>query len=137
VDHPVDLLLLADGERTEPLRAIPGPFQFRGSLRILVDGRTGSAAELLAAALQDVARATVYGSPTAGSARSRLTLSLPGGVMLHYAGRAEFLRRDGRPVEGAGVVPDVIYGPTRDQLARDAYGDPFLDPAVRLACARN
>jgi carboxyl-terminal processing protease len=115
------------------LRAITGSVRFRGSLRILVDGRTGSAAELLAAALQDLGRGKVYGSRTAGSARSRLTLALPGGVLLHYAGSAEFLRRDGRPVEGAGVVPDVAYEPTRDQLARGVYGDPYLDPLVRLA----
>ncbi|MFI5404077.1 MAG: S41 family peptidase, partial [Planctomycetota bacterium] len=118
---------------TETLRAIPGPVRYRGSLRVLVDGRTGSAAELLAAALEDLGRAKVYGSRTAGSARSRLTLALPGGVLLHYAGRAEFLRRDGGAVEGVGVVPDVPYEPARDELARGVYGDPFLDPLVRLA----
>jgi carboxyl-terminal processing protease len=137
VDQPVDLLLLAEGARREPLRAIAGPVHFRGSLRVLVDGRTGSAAELLAAALQDLGRARVYGSPTAGSTRSRLSLALPGGVVLHYAGRAEFLRRDGRPVEGQGVAPDVACEPSREELAREVYGDPFRDPAVRVAAARN
>jgi len=128
-----ELLRLTEGSRTEVLRAIPGPVRFRGSLRILADGRTGSAAELLAAALRDLGRAKVYGNRTAGSARSRLSLALPGGVLLHYAGRAEFLRRDGSPVEGIGIAPDVAYEPTRDQLARGVYGDPFLDPLVRLA----
>jgi C-terminal processing protease CtpA/Prc len=133
LDRPEDLLQLSEKGRTEMLRSISGPVRFRGSLRILVDGRTGSAAELLAAALQDLGRGKVYGSRTAGSARSRLTLLLPGDVLLHYAGRAEFLRRDGRPVEGTGVVPDVAYEPARDQLAKGVYGDPFLDPLVRLA----
>jgi carboxyl-terminal processing protease len=133
LDDPETLLQLAEGDRRETLRAIPGPVRFRGSLRILVDGRTGSAAELLAAALRDLDRAEVYGSHTAGSARSRLSLALPGGVLLHYAGRAEFLRRDGGQVEGVGVAPDVACQPTREQLARGGYGDPFLDPAVRLA----
>jgi C-terminal processing protease CtpA/Prc len=133
LDGPEELLQLREGSRTETLRAIPGPVRYRGSLRVLVDGRTGSAAELLAAALEDLGRAKVYGSRTAGSARSRLTLALPGGVLLHYAGRAEFLRRDGGAVEGVGVAPDVPYEPARDELARGVYGDPFLDPLVRLA----
>jgi hypothetical protein len=133
LDRPEELLRLTEGSRSTVLRAIPGPVRFRGSLRILVDGRTGSAGELLAAALQDLDRAEVYGSRTAGSARSRLSHALPGGVLLHYAGRAEFLRRDGRPVEGIGVAPDVAYEPARDQLALGVYGDPFLDPLVRLA----
>ncbi len=132
-DRPEEVLRLREGERTEVLRAIPGAVRYRGSLRILVDGRTGSAAELLAAALADLGRARVYGSRTAGSARSRLTLARPGGVLLHYAGRAEFLRRGGEEVEGTGVAPDVAYEPTRDQLARGVYGDPFLDPLVLLA----
>jgi carboxyl-terminal processing protease len=131
--RPEDLLLLAEGSRTEVLRAIPGPVHYRGSLSILVDGRTGSAAELLAAALKDAGRAKVCGTRTAGSARSRLSLLLPGDVVLHYGGRAEFLRRDGRAVEGVGLEPDLAYAPTREQLARGVYGDPFLDPAVRIA----
>lgn len=131
--RPEDLLLLAEGSRTEVLRAIPGPVHYRGTLKILVDGRTGSAAELLAAALKDLGRAEVCGTRTAGSARSRLSLLLPGDVILHYGGRAEFLRRDGRPVEGVGVEPDLACEPTREQLARGVYGDPFLDPAVRIA----
>jgi C-terminal processing protease CtpA/Prc len=133
LDRPEDLLTLSEGDRSEVLRAIPSDVRFRGRLRILVDGRTGSAAELLAAALQDLGRAKVYGAETAGSTRSRLSRALPGGVRLHYAGRAEFRRRDGSPIEGVGVAPDVLFEHTREQLARGAYGDPFLDPLVRLA----
>ncbi|HEX5138261.1 MAG TPA: S41 family peptidase [Planctomycetota bacterium] len=133
LDGPDDLLILTEGEHKEVLRAIPGEVRFRGRLRILVDGRTGSAAELLAAALKDLGRAKVYGTATAGSTRSRLSQSLPGGVRLHYAGRAEFRRRDGSPIEGIGVEPDVRFEHTREQLARGSYGDPFLDPLVRLA----
>jgi C-terminal processing protease CtpA/Prc len=102
-----------------------------------MDERTGSAAELLAAALHDLRRATLYGRPTAGSARSRLSSLLPGGVVLHYAGRAEFLRRDGRPIEGQGVAPDVFFRPSRADLAGGVYGDPERDPAVRLALGRD
>jgi C-terminal processing protease CtpA/Prc len=137
VDDRVELLRLRDDGAEEPLRAAPGGLLYRGELRILVDERTGSAAELLAAALKDLGRATLYGRPTAGSARSRLSSLLPGGVVLHYAGRAEFLRRDGRPIEGVGVEPDIAYRPGRADLAGGAYGDPARDPAVRLALGQN
>ena len=137
LDEPVELLRLLDDGVEESLQAAPGPLRYKGDVRILIDERTGSAAELLAAALQDLRRATLYGRPTAGSARSRLSLLLPGGVVLHYAGRAEFRRRDGRPIEGVGVEPDVTYHPSRTDLARGVYGDPQRDPAVRLALGRD
>jgi len=137
LDEPADLLLLREDGRDERLRAITGPVRYRGVLKILVDERTGSAAELMAAALKDIGRATLYGRTTAGSARSRLTSLLPGEVVFHYAGRAEFLRLDGRPIEGSGVVPDVMYHPARADLARGVYGDPHRDPLVRVALGRN
>lgn len=133
----VELLRLLDDGVEESLQAAPAALLYRGEVRILMDERTGSAAELLAAALQDLRRATLYGRPTAGSARSRLSSLLPGGVVLHYAGRAEFLRRDGRPIEGVGVEPDVAYRPSRADLAKGVYGDPARDPAVRLALGQN
>ncbi|MHC4973642.1 MAG: S41 family peptidase [Planctomycetota bacterium] len=137
LDEPAELLRLLDDGVEESLQASPEPLRYRGEVRILVDERTGSAAELLAAALQDLSRATLYGRPTAGSARSRLSSLLPGGVVLHYAGRAEFKRRDGRPIEGVGVFPDVAYHPSRQDLAGDVYGDPQRDPAVRLALGQD
>ncbi|MHC4164979.1 MAG: S41 family peptidase, partial [Planctomycetota bacterium] len=137
LDEPVELLRLLDDGVEESLQAAPGPLRYRGEVRILIDERTGSAAELLAAALQDLHRATLYGRPTAGSARSRLSSLLPGGVVLHYAGRAEFQRRDGQPIEGVGVDPDVAYHPSRADLAEGVYGDPQRDPAVRLALGQD
>jgi len=131
------LLQLVEGPRTETLHAIPGALHCRSILRLLVDERTGSAAELLAAALQDTGRAAVYGRPTAGSARSRRSSRLPGDVVFHYAGRTEFRHLDGRAVEGEGIRPDMGFAPTREDLARGEYGDPFRDPAVRFALGLN
>jgi len=123
--------------RIQAVRSEPGGALYRGQLLILVDERTGSAAELLAAALQDLGRATIYGRRTAGSARSRSSSVLPGGVVFHYAGKVEFRRRDGRRVEGVGVRPDVMVTPTREGLARGAYGAPDQDPMVRVALGLN
>jgi C-terminal processing protease CtpA/Prc len=66
-----------------------------------------------------------------------MTALLPGDVLFHYAGRSEFFRRDGRRIEGIGVEPDVVHRPSRDDLARGFYGDPDMDPIVRLALGRN
>jgi hypothetical protein len=137
LNEQVDLLLMEEGGHTRPLPVVMGPVHYRGRLSILVDERTGSAAELLAAALQDLGRARIFGRTTAGSTRSRQTALLPGGVVFHYAGPTEFLRRDGSPIEGLGVEPDFRYLPSRQDLALGLYGDPFRDPLVRLALATN
>jgi len=134
---PEDLLELRSGDRRDMVPAEIGTVHFDGELTILIDERTGSAAELLAAALQDLGRARIVGRRTAGSTRSRRSSILPGGVIFHYAGRAEFRRRDGRAVEGVGVKPDVIVLPSRTDLARGAYGDPGRDPVVRYALGLN
>ena len=62
---------------------------------------------------------------------------LPGGVVFHYAGPAEFRRRSGEPVEGVGVKPDVLVMRSRASLARGEYGSPDRDPAIRLALGLN
>jgi len=135
--EPTELLKMRVLDREEIVRSVPQSFTYDGDVRVLVDARTGSAAELLAAALQDQRHARIFGRATAGSTRSRRTARLPGGVLFHYAGRAEFTRLDGRAVEGVGVAPDVRFTPSREQLARGHYGDAAGDPAVRRALALN
>jgi C-terminal processing protease CtpA/Prc len=137
LDERADLLQVRSGERVQVVRSEPQKIRYRGRLAILVDERTGSAAELLAAALQDLGRASVYGRRTAGSARSRKSTLLPGRVVFHYAGRIEFLRLDGGKVEGVGIEPDLFVTPSRASLARGAYGDPERDLLVRLAAGLN
>ena len=136
-EEPVPLLRMRLEGREETVESTAGRYTYRGVVRVLVDARTGSAAELLAAALQDRRSARVLGRATAGSTRSRRTARLPGGVLFHYAGRAEFLRLDGGAVEGVGVLPDVAFLPTRAALAGGTYGDASADPAVRRALSLN
>ncbi|MHC4448864.1 MAG: S41 family peptidase [Planctomycetota bacterium] len=136
-EKPTELLRMSQGETRETVSSTTAPFTYRGAVRVLVDSRTGSAAELLTAALQDVRGAVVIGRPTAGSTRSRRTARLPGGVLFHYAGRAEFLRLDGTAVEGIGVKPDVDFRPTRESLGDGHFGDAPRDPAVRRALSLN
>ena len=132
-EKPTELLSMRQGGRREAVSSTQALEIYRGAVRVLVDSRTGSAAELLAAALQDQRGAVVIGQRTAGSTRSRLTARLPGGVLFHYAGQTEFVRLDGRPVEGVGVEPDIAFRPSRVCLAKGHFGDAPRDPAVRRA----
>jgi carboxyl-terminal processing protease len=133
VDRPLGFVELHENGAVETIPVRPAKVSSRAKLRMLVDARTGSAAELLAAGMQDLGRAEVLGMPTAGSTRTRLTLLLPGDVRLHYAGAAEFRRIGGSRVEGVGVKPDVMAQSTREDLARGAHGDPARDSMIRLA----
>ena len=135
VAEPCELVLLRDGEREATFSAIASVPRYEGRLYVLVDERTGSASELLAAALQDLDRARVVGRRTAGSTRSRLSTMLPGGVVFHYGASAEFRRAGGERIEGVGVVPDVVVDPEREALAAGSYGDPLRDEAIQRACA--
>lgn len=96
-----------------PLRYHIEPGVWNGPLLVLVDGRTGSAAEQFAAVLQDNNAAVVVGSPTAGAgcghARGEIETILPhSGARLRLPNCAR-LRADGRN-EVSGVDPDVLVG---------------------------
>lgn len=71
---------------------------------VLVDGRTASAAEVLAAALAERGRGAVVGSATRGKGLIQIVVPLPGDAELHLSW-AELLTPAGRRIEGAGVPP--------------------------------
>ena len=73
---------------------------------VLVDGRTASAAEVLASALAERQRGAVVGSATRGKGLIQIVLPLPGEAELHLSW-AELLTPTGRRIEGAGVSPDL------------------------------
>jgi len=76
-------------------------------LYILVDGRTASASEIFAGALQDNKRATIVGQGnTFGKGRIQNLQELSqGGVAIT---RAKYLTPNGRDINGVGLAPDVI-----------------------------
>jgi carboxyl-terminal processing protease len=73
---------------------------------VLVDGRTASAAEVLAAALADRGRGAVVGSATRGKGLIQIVVPLPGEAELHLSW-AELLTPSGRRIEGAGLAPTL------------------------------
>ncbi|SOE50419.1 Carboxyl-terminal protease [Orrella dioscoreae] len=89
-------------------------------MSVLVDGRTGAGAELVAGALQDHGRALLIGERTAGAGTVQTVLPLPreeGGLLLTSA---RMVRATGAGVEEDGVVPDVVHAAgTRQLVVRD------------------
>jgi carboxyl-terminal processing protease len=75
-------------------------------IAVLVDGRTASAAEVLAAALADDGRAAVIGSATFGKGLVQAATELPDGghLLLTWA---RLLAPLGWPLQGLGVLPQL------------------------------
>ncbi len=84
---------------------------------VLVDGRSASAAEILAAALADQGRAVVLGSSTLGKGLVQTIDPLPdGGDLLITWSRV--LAPLGWPIQGLGVLPQVCTSLGIDTLNR-------------------
>jgi carboxyl-terminal processing protease len=94
------------GKPTQTLDAL-GHGDTTTPLVVLVDGNTASAAEIVAAALQDRNRAVVVGSRTfgKGSVQEPATLS-DGSAIELTVGR--YTTPSGRTIDGVGVQPDLV-----------------------------
>ena len=75
-------------------------------LVVLVDGGTASAAEIVAAALQDRGRAVLLGSRTFGKGSVQAPSQLSDGSALELT-VGHYLTPSGRSIDGVGVEPDV------------------------------
>ena len=73
---------------------------------VLVDGRTASAAEIMAAALADHRRAVVVGSATLGKGLVQTIAQLPDGGEL-FVTWSRVIAPRGWPLQGLGVMPEV------------------------------
>jgi carboxyl-terminal processing protease len=101
---------------------------YDGPLAILVDGLSASTAEILAAGLQDLDRARVFGSVTAGMALPSRVTRLANGDTFQYA-FANYISTGGKALEGDGVIPDQEIPLTREALL--AGRDPVLEAALQ------
>lgn len=79
-------------------------------LVVLVDGGTASAAEIVAAALQDRGRAVLIGSRTFGKGSVQAPSRLSDGSALELT-VGHYLTPSGRSLDGVGVAPDVEVPP--------------------------
>jgi carboxyl-terminal processing protease len=108
------------------LLVFPRQPRFTAKLAVLVDSLSVSSAEFLAAGLKDLGRARLFGEVTQGAALPSVIEKLPNGDRFQYA-IAGYLSASGAAVEGAGVTPDVIVRPNRNDYL--AGHDPALDAA--------
>ena len=113
---------------TTPMASLRFADHFRGPLVALIGPSTASAAEIAAAAIQDHKRGKLIGRTTNGSVVLAQWFDLPdGGKMMIPV--SDFVRSDGRRIEGAGVEPDIWILPTLDDVR--AGRDPVLERALQ------
>jgi len=124
-DHPLGVMRTREAEIRFAI--FPRPETYHGCLAILVDGCSASTAEIMAAGLQELGRARLFGSRTAGAALPSQVIRLPNGDGFQYA-TADYVTFRGRRIEGVGVTPDVEVPLSRGALL--AGHDPALEAAV-------
>ena len=91
---------------------------------VLVNRRSASGSEVLAAALQDWGRAKLVGTTTFGKGSANLAKSLSDGSGLYFT-TGRWYSPNGRLIEGKGLAPDIVEidGP-------DGHEDPQLERAL-------
>jgi C-terminal processing protease CtpA/Prc len=113
-----------------------GGHAFTGTLVVLIDSASASAAEIFARAIQLQKRGTVIGDRSSGKVMvaqifpmdQGLDTSLPYGVEVTVA---DLLLSDGKSLEHQGVQPDEVLLPSGQDLATGR--DPQLARAIALA----
>lgn len=106
---------------------------FDAPVAILIDECSISAAEIMAAALQEPGRARVFGRRSAGMVLPSTVTRLPNGDGFQYA-LSDYVTAKGKRLEVEGVVPDQAIELDQASLhgADSRYGhDPDLQAAVQ------
>ncbi|WP_161993494.1 S41 family peptidase [Muricoccus nepalensis] len=107
---------------------------------VLVDGRTASAAEVVAAAVGDLGRGLVIGSATLGKGLIQILVPLPGGGELALSW-SRILAPRGWPVQMLGVLPGLCTSLGAEETARGLANlgtadSPMAVPLARARAAR-
>ncbi|HEY1412133.1 MAG TPA: S41 family peptidase [Rhodopila sp.] len=127
-----------DPDSMEVWHSAEGELARNVPLVILVNGRTASAAEILAAALSDRGRAVVVGSETVGKGMVQTIDPMPDGGEL-FVTWSQTLAPLGWPLQGLGVMPQVCtsLGPEAlsRQLAALSTGFQPMGDAIRRSRA--
>ncbi|MDP9171332.1 MAG: S41 family peptidase [Acidobacteriota bacterium] len=102
-------------ETTLKFVVFPRAETYEGKLAILLDAGSASTTEILAQGLQDLKRARIFGSRSAGAALPSDIIRLPNGDGFQFA-QASYTSVNGKVLEGAGVTPDVKIEQTQQAL---------------------
>lgn len=136
IDHDVKLGDLKRRKETKPITAkTRGDNVFAGKLVVLIDSRSGSAAELFSRVVQLEKRGTVIGDRSAGAVMRSKSYGHEIGqdTVVFYGASitdADIIMSDGKSLERVGVVPDETRLPTNLDLA--AKRDSVLAYAASL-----
>lgn len=106
---------------------------YAGKVALLLDEGSASTSEILAQGLQDLKRARIFGTRSAGAALPSDIIRLPDGDGFQYP-TASYASAGGRVLEGNGVIPDVEVRQSREAIANGF--DPVIDAAVRWISER-
>jgi carboxyl-terminal processing protease len=123
---------------TERVAKSRGSKVFKGELAVLIDSKSGSAAEVFARVIQIEKRGKIIGDVSAGAVMT--SLSMPSTIQ-RGSGElmtltvfdmsvtvADLIMSDGNRLENVGVIPDVPIGPSGFALSK--RNDPILAYAV-------
>ena len=114
--------------------ASPGDVIDGRGLVVLVDRRSASASEIVAAALQENGRARVVGERTYGKGSVQTVIPLADGGALKLT-TSEYFTPNGRSIDGTGVEPDLVVEGGRRYRGSDSGIAPGDD--VQLTEALN
>jgi carboxyl-terminal processing protease len=116
-------------QRPAPIRGQGTPMEARLPTVVLIDGDTGSGAEILAAALHEYDAATLVGAHTAGRVGLSQVVPLPDGSAAQITSQRIRTPTGGR-LEGVGIEPDY---PVESNVADWVQGrDPQLSRAMAI-----
>jgi C-terminal processing protease CtpA/Prc len=136
-DHDVKIADRVGRKELKPeIAKTRGGEVFSGTLIVLVDSGSASAAELFPRVIQLEHRGTVLGDHSAGAVMEARRYSGSQGMdtKVFYGfsiTEADLIMKDGKSLEHTGVTPDEIMIPTAKDLASGS--DPVLARALELA----
>jgi len=106
-----------------------GDWQYKKPLVLLVSGLCASSSELFIMGLKESGRAVVIGTPTAGAIEEFFAIPLPSGAEAGI-GYSIIYSPKGEPLEGKGIMPDVLVEQTLEDL--HAGRNTALEKAVEV-----
>ncbi len=134
-----DGLIVSTKGRGEPEQRYQAISQQRFAevpIMLLINRYSASAAEVLAGALQDHARATIVGQTSYGKGSVQKLWPIEGGRAVKLT-VSRYYTPKGRMIEGSGIVPDVVLRePARLMGTADAAKDPDLEQTIALMTQR-
>ena len=128
-DKKTSLGSMTTRNRAMQFAVYPQENPFRGKVVVLTDHGTGSTSEVFASGMQEIGRATLVGTTSAGAVLPSVFEKLPTGAMFQYA-ISDYRSPKNILIEGRGVIPDIEVKQTRKALL--AGRDAQLDAAVRF-----